>query len=101
MVVEKKHQKKPKKVKAVSSKDLNPDGSIKAPMSTQEKKALYQKEQIEKKQREKYGDSPEYEKWVARTWAGPMLGAPKVMPPRRVTDAFERVAWSGPAFPKK
>ena len=56
---------------------------------------------LEKKQREKYGDSPEYEKWVARTWAGPMLGAPKVMPPRRVTDAFERVAWSGPAFPKK
>ena len=53
MVVEKKHQKKSKKVKAVSSKDLNPDGTIKAPMSTQEKKALYEKEQREKKQREK------------------------------------------------
>jgi len=30
-----------------------------------------------------------------------MVGAPKVMPPRRVTDTFERVAWSGSAFPKK
>ena len=56
---------------------------------------------LEKKQLEKYGDSPEYQKWVARTWAGPMVGAPKVMPPRRVTDTFERVAWSGSAFPKK
>ena len=35
---------------------------------------------LEKKQREKYGGSPEYEAWVASSWSGPMLAAPPAPP---------------------
>ncbi len=47
-----KAQQKKKKVKAVSAKDLNPDGSIKQ-MSMAERKAAYEKEQVLKKQQAK------------------------------------------------
>jgi steroid 5-alpha reductase family enzyme len=29
---------------------------------------------LEKKQKEKYGGTPEYEEWIKKSWAGPMLG---------------------------
>jgi ATP-binding cassette subfamily F protein 3 len=49
MVMKDKPQQKKKKVKAVSAKDLNPDGSVKT-MTMQERKAAYDKEQALKKQ---------------------------------------------------
>jgi len=30
---------------------------------------------LERKQREKYGGTPEYEKWIKSSWSGPMLGS--------------------------
>jgi len=30
---------------------------------------------LERKQREKYGGTPQYEKWIMRSWSGPMLGS--------------------------
>jgi len=32
---------------------------------------------LEKKQRERYGGTPEYEAWVTSSWAGPMVSAPQ------------------------
>jgi steroid 5-alpha reductase family enzyme len=32
---------------------------------------------LEKKQREKYGGTPEYEEWVKGSWAGPMVAPPQ------------------------
>jgi hypothetical protein len=52
MPVEKVKEKKAKKVKAVSMKDLNPDGSLKV-LTTQERKAIHEKEMIIKGQKEK------------------------------------------------
>ena len=52
MVMTEKPQQRKKKVKAVSSKDLNPDGSIKQ-ITSAERKAAYEKEQVLKKQQEK------------------------------------------------
>ena len=31
---------------------------------------------LEKKQKEKYGGTPEYEAWIKGSWAGPMLSPP-------------------------
>jgi hypothetical protein len=51
---------------------------------------------LERKQRAKYGASPEYQAWVKRTWAGPSFGAPPAP-----VDKFERVAWSGTCYPSR
>ena len=51
---------------------------------------------LERKQRAKYGASPEYQAWVRRTWAGPSFGAPPAP-----VDKFERVAWSGTCYPSR
>jgi len=32
---------------------------------------------LEKKHKEKYGGTPEYEEWIKRSWSGPMLGGGK------------------------
>ena len=52
MVVKEKPKEKKKKVKAISSKDLNPDGTVKQ-MTQAERKAAYEKEQVLKLQQAK------------------------------------------------
>ena len=52
MVVKEKPREKKKKVKAISSKDLNPDGTVKQ-MTQAERKAAYEKEQVLKLQQAK------------------------------------------------
>ena len=52
MPVDKKYAPKAKKVKAISSKDLNADGSV-TQMSSQEKRLIYEKEQRLKAQQDK------------------------------------------------
>ena len=42
-----------------------------------------QRRELEKKQREKYGGTPEYDEWCQKTWAGPVLTIPKQEPPKR------------------
>ena len=56
---------------------------------------------LEKKQRAKYGGRDDYERWVAKTWAGPQLNTPAPSKPPIVYYKFERVAWSGTCYPSK
>jgi steroid 5-alpha reductase family enzyme len=47
---------------------------------------------LEKKQREKYGGTPEYDEWCQKTWAGPVLTIPKQEPPKEKISEVEKPA---------